>query len=154
MGLAIRVRACLAVIHEQKLLLVPHYDTDVGPIQWFIPGGGVDFGESVRDAALREFFEETGLHATIDHLLDVSEVIKPERPWHSLTVTFAGTLQGGQLAAEANHPFALHGDKTPHWFSWEELQGLHYHPISAVQAAFGELQDPGDTTQQGYAGNQ
>ena len=137
MSAVIRVRACLTVIHKQKLLLVPHYDTDVGPIQWHVPGGGVDFGESVREAALREFFEETGLHARIDRLLDVSEVIKPERPWHSLTVTFAGTLLRGQLTAETHHPFAPHGDKTPSWFSWEEVQRLCYHPITAVHAAFG-----------------
>jgi 8-oxo-dGTP diphosphatase len=136
MSAGIRVRACVAVIHEQKLLLVPHYDTDVGPIQWFVPGGGVDFGESVREAALREFFEESGLHAQIDRLLDVSEVIKLEQPWHSLTVTFCGALLRGQLTAETNHPFATYGDKMPRWFSWEEVQGLCYHPITAVQAAF------------------
>jgi 8-oxo-dGTP diphosphatase len=136
MNTSIRVRACVAVIDHQKLIMVPHYGTDVGPVQWHIPGGGIDFGESLREAALREFFEETGLQASIDHLLDVSEVIKPEQPWHSITVTFHGTLHGGQIKAEVIHPFASSGDKTPHWFSWEELQTLHYHPLSAVKAAF------------------
>jgi 8-oxo-dGTP diphosphatase len=140
MSAGIRVRACLVDIDDQKLLLVPHYDTDVGSVQWFVPGGGVDFGESVKEAALREFYEETGLHAKIDRLLEVSEVIKPEQPWHSLTVTFVGTLLRGRLklTAETNHPFAPYGDKMPRWFSWEELHGLCYHPITAVRAAFGK----------------
>ena len=109
----------------------------LGRFSGMFQGGGVVFGESVREAALREFFEETGLHARIDRLLDVSEVIKPEQPWHSLTVTFSGTLCGGQLTAETTHPFTRYGDKMPRWFSWEELQALHYHPVTAVQAAFG-----------------
>lgn len=136
MSAAIRVRACLAVISAKRLLLVPHYETDVGLVQWYVPGGGVEYGESVREAALREFFEETGFQASIDKLLDESEVIKPEKPWHSLTVTFTGTLVGGRLTAETNHPFARYGDKLPRWFSWEELRELHFHPITAVKAAF------------------
>jgi hypothetical protein len=43
---------------------------------------------------------------------------------------------GGQITTETNHPFALYGDKTPRWFSWEELQELQYHPITAVEIAF------------------
>ena len=75
----IRIRACLAVVQDHKILLVPHYDTDAGPIQWVIPGGRLRFGESLREAALREFFEETRLRACLTGLLDVSEVILPER---------------------------------------------------------------------------
>jgi 8-oxo-dGTP pyrophosphatase MutT (NUDIX family) len=66
----IRVRACLAVVHHDRLLLVPHYRTDVGAVQWNLPGGRVEFGEGVEAAALREFEEETGLRARITGLLD------------------------------------------------------------------------------------
>ena len=128
----IRVRACLAAVQDDKLLLVPHYQTDAGATQWNIPGGSVEFGESVQETALREFREETGLRACITGLLDVSEVIRPEQPWHSITITFAGTILEGELATEVGHP---HGTKIPRWFSRGELVGEAYHPPHVVEKA-------------------
>jgi 8-oxo-dGTP diphosphatase len=128
----IRIRVCLAALQNQRLLLVPHYNTDAGPVQWNIPGGRLEFGESLKDAAQREFAEETGLTAEIIDLLDVSEVILPERPWHSVTITFLGKVTGGTLREEV-HP--VYGSKTPQWFLLEELDGKAYHPPEIVRKA-------------------
>ena len=134
MGKASRVRACLAVVHDNKIVLVPHYDTVVGSVQWLIPGDRVEFGESLREAAIREFSEETGLQVRITGLLDISEVILPEKPWHSITVTFSGSITDGKLTPEANHK---HGKKMPQWFSLEEIERIRYHPKKSVEKALG-----------------
>lgn len=130
----IRVRACLAVIHEQHILLVPHYDTDAGPVQWNLPGGKVEFGESIQQCALRELKEETGIIANIVRLLDVSEVILPEKPWHSITISYLGEFGGGELKSEAEHS---HGQKYPLWFSVDQLRQVKYHPVSPIKKAMG-----------------
>jgi len=44
------------------------------PGSWTLPGGGLDHGETPRDALAREMAEETGLAATVGDLLDVHDV--------------------------------------------------------------------------------
>jgi 8-oxo-dGTP pyrophosphatase MutT (NUDIX family) len=44
------------------------------PGSWTLPGGGLDHGESPREALAREVAEETGLEATVGDLLDVHDV--------------------------------------------------------------------------------
>jgi 8-oxo-dGTP diphosphatase len=130
----IRMRACLAVVERGKILLVPHYKTDVGETQWTVPGGKVEFGESLETAVVREFYEETGLKVEVTGLQDVSEEISPERPYHSVTIAFTSRVIGGDLRAEANHPY---GVKLPRWFSAAELTQVKYHPARTVEIALG-----------------
>lgn len=130
----IRVRACLAVVREGRVLLAAHCATDGGAVQWLIPGGGVEYGEALALAACREFTEETGLRAECGEVLDVSEVIIPQRPWHSVSVVFRGSLAGGELAPETH---AIYGKREARWFASADLAGVAVHPERAVRKALG-----------------
>jgi hypothetical protein len=48
-----RVRAYIAVVGDGRILLVPHYDTDRGPVQRNLRGGRVRLGEPLLGAATR-----------------------------------------------------------------------------------------------------
>ena len=66
--------------------------------QWCIPCGYVEWGEDIREAARREFREETGIDVAIGDVCAVhSNFHNPD----SLTVGiwFYGQAQGGQLQA-------------------------------------------------------
>jgi ADP-ribose pyrophosphatase YjhB (NUDIX family) len=61
-----------ATIPEQDgRVLLTRRSIDPGRGLWTFPGGFVDFGESVTDAAIRETLEETGLTVELTGLLDV-----------------------------------------------------------------------------------
>ncbi|WP_372682201.1 NUDIX domain-containing protein [Desulfosarcina sp.] len=70
------------------------------PHGWAIPGGFVDYGESVEDCAVREAREETGLNVRLKELLYVYS--RPERDprHHTLTTVFIATADGQPVAAD------------------------------------------------------
>ena len=66
---------------------------DPGYGRWVFPGGFVERGEEIRDAARREALEESGLTIHIDYLLDVYSY-SGRVP---VVVVFAATGTGGLL---------------------------------------------------------
>ncbi|MGV3579405.1 NUDIX domain-containing protein [Brevundimonas sp.] len=93
-GMTLGVRS-VAVDADGRVMLVKH--TYV--VGWWLPGGGVDRGETTGDAATRELFEETGLRATAPgHLVSVHSNERFFRGDHVLVYRF-DAFEAGELTS-------------------------------------------------------
>jgi 8-oxo-dGTP pyrophosphatase MutT (NUDIX family) len=64
-----RAARVLVVDGAGRVLMLQGFDpADPGPRYWFTVGGGLEPGESVAEAAVRELFEETGLRLSTDEV--------------------------------------------------------------------------------------
>ncbi len=81
------------VIDGDKILLVKRkYEPFKG--KWALPGGRVECGERVEDAALRELKEETGIDAELVTLLSVYSDPDRDPRGHYVTVAFIAFPKG------------------------------------------------------------
>jgi 8-oxo-dGTP diphosphatase len=93
-GGKVRVRACGLCLSDGKLLLVNHQMQENSDF-WALPGGGVEFGHSIRATVERELREETGLTGRCGDFLFACEYIK--EPLHAVELFFLVTELSGKL---------------------------------------------------------
>jgi 8-oxo-dGTP diphosphatase len=72
----------------------PHYG------RWMVPGGTLEWGESLEQAAVREVREETGVEIEIETFVEIIEAITPgDSGFHYVIMDYAARLVSGEPAA-------------------------------------------------------
>jgi len=119
-----RVAVGAVVFREGRVLLVRRGQPP-GEGSWAIPGGKVGLGETLREAAERELFEETGIRIRAGELVLLFDLIDrdPEGRvrFHYVIADFRGEYLSGDPAP---------GDDVAEarWVSEEDLAGLSVSP--------------------------
>ena len=70
------------------------------PLGWAIPGGFVDYGESIETAAVREAEEEVSLKVKLIEQFYVYSAPDRDPRQHTLSIVFIATANGNPVAAD------------------------------------------------------
>ncbi len=87
---------------------------------WSLPGGRLEHGESLAEAAAREVLEETGLKVKVSDLLGVYEVLGDT---HYVVLDYIGEAVGGAAGPTAGEDAAV-----ARWVPLEEVSTLDCTP--------------------------
>jgi 8-oxo-dGTP pyrophosphatase MutT (NUDIX family) len=122
--------------HEGRLLLTRRMDLGI----WVLPGGRIELGETIAQAAVREVLEEAGVEIEVTgfagvytdpgHVIAYSDGVVLQE----FSITLHARVIGGAALADGLETSEVR------WFSPEELVGLDLHPVMRNRIA--DVQDP------------
>jgi len=118
----------IAIIKKQdrylltKRVIFDDEDNNFGPYAWNIPGGGVEAGESLVAALIREAKEELGVELST-HTLMPKIFSESRNNWQGIFTTFFCRLKDENSEIVLNEEASEFG-----WFTIEEVKKLKTLP--------------------------
>ncbi len=110
--------AVLALLKDDKVLLLQRsVDAAWMPGAWHVPGGRVEAGESVHEAAVREILEELGVEVAVEDL-EFSGVVSYDKTDGEDADTFQFVAQRWQGEPSIMEP---HKHQAMQWFTVNAL---------------------------------
>jgi 8-oxo-dGTP diphosphatase len=129
----IRVNVAAAIVRENQILAI-EYDDESG-LHYNLPGGGVEEGETLEEAVLREVREEAGVEVEIGRLLMVWEYVPTRENFrygtqHKVGLIYEAHLLSGQ-EPDVTHRYDSHQTGV-HWLPLEQV--VHVETINLLGA--------------------
>lgn len=116
-----RIRVAAIITQGASVLMVQHLKG--GRKNWLLPGGGVQYGESLDEALRRELHEEARLGIRVGPLAYVVESLAPDRTRHVVNLCFLAEADGAAPRL-GNDPRVV----DVRFVQREELESLRMHP--------------------------
>ncbi len=123
-----RIRVAAIIVQDDSILLVRHVKD--GQTYWLLPGGGVEFGESLEEALVRELQEEANLDIKVKDLVIANDSLPPDRHRHVLNLYFTAEIVDGELICAKDERIA-----EMRFMAIEKLPELTFYPDIREQLA-------------------
>ena len=123
---SIRPAAAVALLRDERILLVKRGDSG----KWTMPGGTLDFGESMPECAVRELREETGMYVELVDIIgtytdpEIKIAYSDGEVRQEFTIVYYGTTSDEHVVIDDES--TAYG-----WFAFDELEGIE---VAASQA--------------------
>jgi len=112
-----KIGALAVVLHQDQVLLVQRSkQPDAG--LWGFPGGHVEWGETVLDAAARELREETGVIAQPDGYIDNLDLLRHDAAGQAVTHYL---LVGVMCRYVSGTPVAADDAQDARWYPIDQI---------------------------------
>ncbi|WP_085686360.1 MULTISPECIES: NUDIX hydrolase [unclassified Pseudomonas] len=125
-----RIRAlALCVFHHQRKILVNRFHDPIADKSFYRPiGGGIEFGETSREAIVREVQEELGLSVKDLRLLGTLEslFVYNGKPGHEIVQVYDARFEDGQVY-EQLQIVGHESDGAPFTASWQDGSSFTDH---------------------------
>jgi 8-oxo-dGTP diphosphatase len=124
-GGKLRVRALGLCLENNKMLLCKHTARTSTGYLWGAIGGGVDFGEALCDALVREWHEEANVEIEVEKILFLQEYI--QNPLHAIEIFFEVKIKNNQiptLGIDTELPKNQQVLNEIAWFSVEDIKKI------------------------------
>jgi mutator protein MutT len=94
------------VVQKDDSVLLIQRGQEPGRGMWSLPGGGVELGEHLEQAAVREVREECGIEIALGHVIEAFDLIVPgdhgKPKFHYVIIDFAARYLRGNVRAASD----------------------------------------------------
>ena len=120
-----RNRSAVVILENEKVLLIQRNKDN--SIYYVFPGGGIESGETPKEAAKREALEELGIEVNVkDRLTEVD--------WNGTQYFFLAEIISGTIGTGTGEEYndQIRGTYTPMWIEIKSLSSMNVLPQKVV----------------------
>lgn len=126
------------IIEDGKVLLSKEWDG------YDFPGGGVELGESIKDALIREVKEETGLDVNVGQILicenSFYKFTSKEKYVHSILMYYICYITGGKISTDLFDEEEKNYKGMPEWIDLKEAYNVKSYTSIDIQKVLKETE--------------
>lgn len=128
----------VVVVKKDEILLIKR-SKPPKPDSWSIPGGAQELGETIRQAAIREVFEETAITIGEPQFLDIIDYMDPDEngrlKHHYTLIDYAANYGQGTLTAgdDADDAKWVPIDRLSEYSLWSETEKIIYKAVEKLK---------------------